>query len=73
MNGPARFVVVVLGSAVYFSLAILGWGGIEPFFSHSPLIALTIAVFAMAAAAAFADGNLRRATYTNLGPGHYSF
>ena len=34
MNGPARFVVVVLGSAVYFSLAILGWGGIEPFFSR---------------------------------------
>ena len=58
MNGPARFVVVVLGSAVYFSLAILGWGGIEPFFSQPPLIALTIAVFAMAAAAAFADGNL---------------
>ena len=58
MNGPARFVVVVLGSAVYFSLAILGWGGIEPFFSHPPLVGLTIAVFAMAVAAAFADGNL---------------
>jgi len=58
MNGPGRFVVVVLGSAVYFGLAILGWGGAEPFFSHPPLIALTIAVFAMAVAAAFADGNL---------------
>jgi len=50
--------VAWLGTAAYFGLAILGWGGIAAFFSHPPLIALAVLVFAMSAAALQTRGNL---------------
>jgi protein-S-isoprenylcysteine O-methyltransferase Ste14 len=53
-----RLTFVVFGIAAYLGLAILGWGGFRPFFSHPPLIALTIALFAMSAAALFTQGSL---------------
>lgn len=51
-------VVVVVGTAVYLGLAVLGWGGLAAFFSHPALVALAVAVFVLAGASLFADGNL---------------
>jgi len=53
-----RLTLVVLGTAAYVGLAILGWGGFAAFFSHPALIALTIAFFALSGVAVFAGGNL---------------
>ena len=49
---------VVVGTAVYFGLAVLGWGGFGAFFSHPALIALSITLFALSGVAFFAGGNL---------------
>lgn len=43
---------------MYAGLAILGWGGFQPFFSHTPLIALIAVLLAMSLIALFAGGNL---------------
>jgi protein-S-isoprenylcysteine O-methyltransferase Ste14 len=53
-----RLALVVLGTAVYYGLAVFGGGGIGPFFSHPALIALAVATAAMAGVALFAGGNL---------------
>jgi protein-S-isoprenylcysteine O-methyltransferase Ste14 len=47
-----------LASLLYFGLAILGWGGFRPFFSHPPLTALVIVHLVLFAAAMFTSGNL---------------
>ncbi len=54
----ARLVLVVLGTAAYAGLAILGWGGFAAFFSHPALTALAVVLFALAAVALVAGGNL---------------
>ncbi len=54
----ARLALVVLASAAYVGLAILGWGGFRAFFSHPALVALVIAFFALSGVALFAGGNL---------------
>jgi protein-S-isoprenylcysteine O-methyltransferase Ste14 len=53
-----RWLVVLLGSAAYLGLAVLGWGGPAAFFSHAALVALAIVVLALAGASFFAGGNL---------------
>jgi protein-S-isoprenylcysteine O-methyltransferase Ste14 len=53
-----RLALIVVGTAAYFSLAVLGWGGLAAFFSHPALIALAVAVFVMAGVSFFAGGNL---------------
>jgi protein-S-isoprenylcysteine O-methyltransferase Ste14 len=53
-----RVTLIVLGTAAYLGLAVLGWGGPAAFFSHSALSALALALFAIAGAALFAGGNL---------------
>ena len=53
-----RLTLIVVGTGAFFSLAILGWGGLAAFFSHSALTALAIATFAMSGAALFAGGNV---------------
>ncbi len=58
MSILARLALIVVGTAAYFSLAVLGWGGLAVFFSHSALIALAVAVFVMAGVSFFAGGNL---------------
>ena len=55
---PLRLTLIVVGTAAYLGLAVLGWGGLAAFFSHPALIALAVAVFVMAGAAFFAGGNL---------------
>jgi len=46
------------GTAAYFGLAVLGWGGPAAFFRHPALIALAVALFVMAGAALLAGGNI---------------
>ncbi len=53
-----RLTLVVVGTAAYLGLAILGWGGFAAFFSHPALIALAIVLFALSGVAVFAGGNL---------------
>jgi protein-S-isoprenylcysteine O-methyltransferase Ste14 len=53
-----RLTLIVVGTAAHLGLAVLGWGGFAAFFSHSALIALVIALFALSGAAFFAGGNL---------------
>jgi protein-S-isoprenylcysteine O-methyltransferase Ste14 len=58
MARPARLALVLVSTAVYFSLAILGWGGFAPFSSHPPLIALAVVTAILAIVSCFAGGNL---------------
>jgi protein-S-isoprenylcysteine O-methyltransferase Ste14 len=53
-----RATFIMGGTAAYFGLAVLGWGGFAAFFSHPPLIALAVALFVIAGVAFFAGGNL---------------
>ena len=53
-----RFVLIVVGSAAYLALAVLGRGGFAAFFSHPPLIALAVVFFLQVAVAFFAGGNI---------------
>jgi protein-S-isoprenylcysteine O-methyltransferase Ste14 len=48
----------VVGTGVYFVLAVLGWGGATAFFAHPALVALGVACAVMVAAAFFAGGNI---------------
>jgi protein-S-isoprenylcysteine O-methyltransferase Ste14 len=54
----ARMALIFVATAAYLGLAVIGWGGLAPFFSHPALVALTIVVFALAGASFFAGGNL---------------
>ena len=57
--GPIARVALVIGStAVYFGLAILGWGGVAAFFSHPALVALAAATAVMVVVAYIAGGNV---------------
>src|SRR5215510_70966 len=53
-----RVTFVIVGTAAYVGLAILGWGGWIAFFSHPALVALTVALSVLAGASLFAGGNL---------------
>lgn len=53
--------VLLIGVAalvVQFALAILGWGGLFAFFSHTPIIAMTAATIVLCIASFFTRGNL---------------
>jgi protein-S-isoprenylcysteine O-methyltransferase Ste14 len=54
----ARLTLIILSTAIYLALAVLGWGGPAAFFSHRALIALTLVVSLMAGVSLFAGGNL---------------
>ncbi len=58
MSLISRFTLVIVGSAAYYSLGILGWGGFAPFFAHPALVALTIVGIALAIVSFFAGGSL---------------
>jgi protein-S-isoprenylcysteine O-methyltransferase Ste14 len=58
MQPALRLTFVALGVCAYVGLAILGWGGFRPFFSHSALIALVVVLFALSIVSFFAGGNL---------------
>jgi protein-S-isoprenylcysteine O-methyltransferase Ste14 len=56
----ARLTLIIVGTAAYLGLAVLGWGGLAAFLSHPARIALTVVVIALAGASFFAGGNLSR-------------
>jgi protein-S-isoprenylcysteine O-methyltransferase Ste14 len=58
MRPIVRLGFIVVGTAVYLGLAVLGWGGFATFFSHPALIALAIAQVALSGIAFFAGGSL---------------
>jgi hypothetical protein len=58
MKVAARLLLILISTAAYFTLAILGWGGFAPFFSHPPLISLAMATAMLAIVSCFAGGNV---------------
>ena len=58
MSKPTQIIVTVIGTLAYLALAVLGAGGVEPFFSQPAFIGLTLVLFALAGAALFTEGNL---------------
>jgi protein-S-isoprenylcysteine O-methyltransferase Ste14 len=50
--------ISIIAVGVYLALAVIGKGGVEAFFSHPALIALTVVTVALTAAALFSSGNL---------------
>jgi protein-S-isoprenylcysteine O-methyltransferase Ste14 len=58
MTPAVRTALILVGTAAYLGLAVLGWGGLAAFLSHPALVALAIVVFALAGASFFAGGNL---------------
>lgn len=58
MRTPALIAVTLVGTLLYLGLAVLGWGGIAPFFANPARVALTMVLFALAIAALFTQGNL---------------
>jgi hypothetical protein len=46
MRSALRLTFIALGACAYTGLAIVGWGGFRPFFSHPTLIALVVVLFA---------------------------
>jgi protein-S-isoprenylcysteine O-methyltransferase Ste14 len=53
-----RVALILVGGLLYYSLAVLGEGGLEPFLSHPPLVALAITAALVTAVSFFAGGNL---------------
>lgn len=58
MQPLVRLTSIVVGTAIYLGLAVLGWGGPAAFFSHPPLVALALVLASLAAASYFTSGNL---------------
>jgi protein-S-isoprenylcysteine O-methyltransferase Ste14 len=58
MTPTVRVTLVVAGTVGYLALAVVGLGGISPFLTRPPLMALALAFLAMSAAAPFAGGNV---------------
>ncbi len=51
-------IAAVLFIIVQFGLAILGWGGFRPFFSHSAFIALIVSTVVLTGVSLFSQGNI---------------
>ena len=58
MTSGVRWTLVLIGTAAYFAVAVVGRGGLAAFFSHPPLAALAIVLFALSGVALFAGGNV---------------
>src|SRR5215467_5089617 len=50
--------VTLASVSAYLGLAVLGWGGFGPFFSHPARVALVVVTYLLAAAAIASPGNL---------------
>jgi len=53
-----KFLLMVGGSLAYFSLAIIGEGGIAAMLAHPPLVGILVLSLVMVIAALFAGGNI---------------
>ena len=58
MTKPRLAALTVLSLAAYLGLAIAGAGGARRFFSHPPLIAVTVVTIALGFAALFSEGHI---------------
>lgn len=58
MKSTVRWTFIAVSTAAYLAVAVIGRGGLAAFFSHPPLTALAIALFALSGVALFAGGNL---------------
>src|SRR5215468_3563353 len=58
MRSALRLAFIVMGICAYAGLAVLGWGGFRPFFSHAALTTLVIVLFALSILSFFAGGNV---------------
>jgi protein-S-isoprenylcysteine O-methyltransferase Ste14 len=58
MRSVLRFALIVIGICAYAGLAVLGWGGLRPFFSHAALTALVVVLFALSILSFLAGGNV---------------
>ena len=58
MRSVLRLAFIVIGVCAYTGLAVLGWGGLRPFFSHAALMALVVVLFALSILSFFAGGNV---------------
>lgn len=58
MRPASRILLVTIASCAYAGLAVLGWGGAQPFFSHPSLLVLVLVLLALAVVSSFAGGNL---------------
>jgi protein-S-isoprenylcysteine O-methyltransferase Ste14 len=58
MNTLRFALITTVSLAIYLGLAIAGAGGPAQFFSHPPLLALTVITVALGAAALFTEGHL---------------
>jgi len=55
---PLLAVLTVVATLAYLGLAVAGEGGLGPFLSHPPLLALALVTLALAVVALFTRGNL---------------
>ena len=55
---PKLVFLTLAGTLAYLGIAVLGWGGLAPFFAHPARIALAVVLLALAVAALFSGGNL---------------
>jgi protein-S-isoprenylcysteine O-methyltransferase Ste14 len=60
MRSGLRLAFIALGACAYVGLAVVGWDGFRPFFSHPALIGLVAVLFALSIVSFFAGGNLSR-------------
>jgi len=58
MTTPVRLISILVGSALYFGLAILGWRGFAAFFAHPALGGLAAGFLLVAIVSCFAGGNI---------------
>ena len=58
MSKPALALASLGGVAVYLGLAVVGWGGLDAFFSNPARTALVVATAAMVIAGLFSSANL---------------
>src|SRR5215813_3950304 len=58
MRSALRLAFIVIGSCAYAGLAVLGWGGLRPIFSHAALTPLVVVLFPLSILSFFAGGNL---------------
>ena len=58
MRTLLMLIITFASTGCFLGLAVLGWGGFGPFFSHPAFVAVVVITFAMVAAAMFTQGNL---------------
>ena len=58
MRSTLRLAFILIGVSAYVFLAVLGWGGLRPFFSHSALTALVLVLVVLSIVSFFAGGNV---------------